>query len=96
MNEWMNNPNLQNMDPIKLELIKQSAAKASGRSGKELGSVMMSLISGAKKKGIQFQSDEINLILEILKEGKSEKEQAEIDQMINFARSVMNRNKTML
>lgn len=27
MNEWMNHPKMQNMDPIKLELIKMAAAE---------------------------------------------------------------------
>ena len=36
MNDWMNNPAMKNIDPIKLELIKTAASKTSGKSGKEL------------------------------------------------------------
>ena len=35
MNEWMNHPKMQNMDPIKLELIKMAAAQTAGKSGKD-------------------------------------------------------------
>ena len=94
MNEWMNNPALKNMDPLKLELIKRAALQSAGRSGKELAPVMMSLISGANQKGIRFRPDEINMVLDIMKEGKTEKERAEIDKTINFARSIMNQKKS--
>ena len=33
MNDWMNNPAMKNIDPIKLELIKTAASKTSGKSG---------------------------------------------------------------
>jgi hypothetical protein len=35
MNDWMNNPAMKNIDPIKLELIKTAASKTSGKSGKD-------------------------------------------------------------
>ena len=50
MNDWMNNPAMKNIYPIKLELIKTAASKTSGKSGKELAPIMMALISGANKQ----------------------------------------------
>lgn len=88
MNEWMNNPAMKNIDPIKLELIKTAASKTSGKSGKELAPVMMALISGANKQGIRFTPEEMTLILEILKEGKSKEEREQIDRTINMASSL--------
>ena len=38
MNDWMNNPAMKNIDPIKLELIKTAASKTSGKSGNYDGS----------------------------------------------------------
>lgn len=92
MNEWMNNPLLKNMNPKKLQLIKTAAEKSNGKSGKELGNIMMSLIANARKQGLSFTSDEISCILGLMKEGKTKTEQAQIDQMITFARSVMKKN----
>ena len=66
MNDWMNNPAMKNIDPIKLELIKTAASKTSGKSGKELAPIMMALISGANKQGIRFTPEEMTLILDIL------------------------------
>lgn len=77
------------MSPQKLALIQMAAKKSDGKSGRELSHVMMALITGAKKQGIHFTSDEITCILSVIKEGKTKKEQAEIDHMIDFARSFM-------
>ena len=74
MNEWLNHPALKNMDPVKLEL----------KNGKSLAPVMMSLISSAHKKGITFSPEEMSFVLEILKDGKSKEEQAQIDRMVRM------------
>ena len=50
--------------------------------------VMMSLITGANKRGIRFTPDEISLILSAIKEGKSKQEQAQIDQMVQMIRTI--------
>ena len=36
MIDWLNDPMLKNMDPIKVELIKTAAAQTSGKSGRAL------------------------------------------------------------
>lgn len=84
MNEWMNHPLLQNLDPIKLELIRTAAKQTEGKSGKSMAPIMMSLITGANKKGIRFTPEEFSLILEILKDGKSDAEKQQIDHMVNM------------
>lgn len=89
MNEWMNNPLLKNMDSAKLELIRMAASQTNGKSGKDLAPILMALITNANKKGIQFTSEEINLILEILKEGKTKEEQAQMDRMIAMVRTML-------
>ena len=88
MNEWMEHPDLVNLDPLKQELIRKAAMKAGGKNGKALVPVMMSLITGANKRGIRFTPDEISLILSVIKEGKSKEEQAQIDQMVQMIRAI--------
>ena len=66
----MNNPQIQGMDPAKLELIKMAASRTSGKTGRELAPIMLALITNANKQGIRFSPDEMTLILEILKKGK--------------------------
>ena len=91
MNEWMNNPALKNIDPVKLELIRMAAEKTSGKSGRDLAPVMLALITSANKKGIRFSPDEMSLILEILKEGKSKEEQEQIERTLEMTKSMFGR-----
>lgn len=93
MVDWINDPLLQNMDPIKIELIKTAAAQTAGKSGSALPPVLMSLITSANRKGIRFSSEEITLILNILKQGKSEQEQNQIDRTVQMVSSMMNKYK---
>ncbi|MGF0032728.1 hypothetical protein ACQRBN_07140 [Bariatricus sp. SGI.154] len=89
MNEWMNHPAMKNLDPIKLELIRTAATQTQGKSGKSLAPVMMALITNANKKGIQFTPDEFSLILSILKEGKTQEEQNQIENMVKMVQGYM-------
>ena len=90
--DWINNPLLKDMDPIKLELIKTAASQTAGKSGNSLAPILMSLITSANRKGIRFSTDEITLILNILKEGKSPKEQMQIDQTVQMVSSMIAKN----
>ena len=74
MIDWLNDPMLKNMDPIKVELIKTAAAQTSGKSGRALAPVLMTLIS---------------LILELIKEGKTQKEKEQIDRTIQMVMSML-------
>ncbi|MCI9216208.1 hypothetical protein AALA78_03560 [Lachnospiraceae bacterium 42-17] len=84
MNEWLNHPSMKDMDPIKLELIKNAAKRTEGKNGKSLAPIMMSLITGAQKNGIRFTPDEMTMVISILKEGKSKEEQEQIENMVNM------------
>lgn len=93
MTDWLNSPLLKDMDPIKLELIKTAASQTSGKSGNSLAPVLMTLITSANRKGIRFTTEEISLILTILKEGKSQKEQQQIDRTVDMVSSMLKRSK---
>ena len=93
MNNWMEHPMLQKMDPAKLELIRTAATKTNGKSGNDLAPILLTLITNANKKGIRFSPDEISLILELLKEGKSKEEQMQIDKTVRMASSLLKNRK---
>ena len=82
--QWMNNPVFQNLDPLKQELMRTAFERTRGKTGRNLAPVMMSLITQANQKGIRFSEEDMTLILQFLKEGKSQEEQARIDQMVAF------------
>ena len=86
MEEWMNHPAMKNLDPVKLELILTAARQTEGKSGKALAPVMLSLIVSANKRGIRFTTEETDLILAIMKEGKTDSEKKQIDHMVDSVR----------
>lgn len=86
MKEWMNHPAMKNLDPVKLELIRNAAKQTEGKTGKTLAPVMLSLIVSANKRGIRFTPEETDLILAIMKEGKSDSEKKQIDHMVDSVR----------
>lgn len=87
--DWINDPALKDMDPAKLELFKIAATQVSGKSGNAMAPIMMSLITNANKRGIQFTPEEISLILKILKQGKSAEEQKSIDKTVQLVTTMM-------
>ena len=89
MIDWINDPMLQNMDPLKIELIKTAAAQVDGKSSKSLPPILMSLIMSANRKGIRFSSEEMTLILSLLKQGKSAQEQQQIDKTVEMVSSML-------
>ena len=89
MIDWINNPMLQGMDPLKIELIKTAASQVDGKSSKSLPPILMSLIMSANRKGIRFSSEEMTLILSLLKQGKSDQEQKQIDKTVEMVSSMM-------
>ena len=93
LNDWMNNEAFKDMDPLKVELIKKATAQTSGKSGNALAPILMALITNANKQGISFSSEEIALIIEIMKEGKSSQEQAQMDHMMNMITTMLANNR---
>ena len=88
MIDWINDPALKNMDPAKLELFKMAANQVAGKSG----NAMAPIITNANKRGIQFTPDEISLILDLMKQGKSPAEQQNIDKTVQMVQTMMKNN----
>lgn len=94
MIDWINDPTLKDMEPAKLELFKMAASQVAGKSGNAMAPVMMSLITNANKRGIQFTPDEISLILKLMKQGKSPVEQQNIDKTVQLVQTMMRNNSS--
>lgn len=92
MNEWINHPAMKSLDPIKQELIKNAASQTQGKSKKAMVPIMMALITNANRQKITFTTDEIQLIMEILKDGKSREEKEQIDRTFQMVSSYIKKN----
>ena len=93
MMDWLNDPALKDMDPIKKELFRKAASQLQGKSGNSMASTMMTLITSANKRGVRFTQEEISLILNIMKQGKTPKEKQQIDQMVQMVTNMSKMNK---
>lgn len=88
MIDWLNDPRLKDMSPLKVEFMRTAAAETSGKSGNALVPVLMALITNANRNGIQFSQNEFSLILEIMKEGKTTREKEQIDRTIQLLKTM--------
>lgn len=89
MNNWFNHPGLKNIDPVKLELMKTAISSTNGKTGTSLAPILLSLITTANKKNIRFSPEEIGLIMEVMKEGKSPAEQEQIDKTAQTVKNIL-------
>lgn len=89
MTDWTTHPGMNNLDPLKREIIRTAAKQVQGKSGNQMATVMMALITSARKHNINFSPEEMSLILEILKDGKSPDEQKQIDNMVSMVMNVI-------
>lgn len=69
-----------------------AAARTRGKTGRDLAPVMLALITSANKQGIRFSPEEVSLILDILKEGKSKEEQEQIERTIRMTSSIFQKH----
>ena len=81
---WQDNPRLAGMDHAKLDMLQQLASQGAGKSPSDLLPFIMNAASQGKKSGLSFNPNEIDTIIEVLKMGKSPKERAKLDQVVNL------------
>ena len=90
--DWTTHPGMNNLDHLKREIIRTAAKQVQGKSGNQMATVMMALITSARKHNINFSPEEMSLILEILKDGKSPDEKKQIDNMVSMVINVIKEN----
>lgn len=73
-NNWMNHPNLKNIDPEKLQMLLSMADQTNGKKQNELLPFLMAAASQSRSKGMSFTPEEMDAIIEVLKMGKSPQE----------------------
>lgn len=81
---WMNHASLQGIDPAKLEMLSKLASQGQeqAKSQADLMPFLMMAANSSKEKGMQFSGQEMDMIVEVLKMGKSPQEIAQMDKML--------------
>ena len=67
---WQDNPKLADIDKNKLDMLQLP--------------FIMNAASQGRNAGLNFNSNEINTIIEVLKMGKSPRERAKLDKVVNL------------
>lgn len=80
----MNHPNLAGIDMSKLALLNSLAGQGVGKTPNELLPFLMSAVSKGKSKGMQFTSQEMERIIQVLKVGKSPEEVQRMERIIQM------------
>lgn len=82
--DWVNDPSLKNIDSAKLQMLLSLASQGKGKSVNEMLPFLLSASSQAKNSGKSFSREETNLILEVLKQGKSPQEIEKMERLIGL------------
>lgn len=85
----LNNPQLGNISPEKLQFLMEMASQEKGTSPKDMAASLLSASASAQSKGMGFDSSETDLIVEVLKQNMSAEDQKKADMIL----SMMRRNK---
>ncbi|MCI6006446.1 MAG: hypothetical protein SOY73_12555 [Blautia sp.] len=86
--DWKDNPRLKGMDKSKLDILQNLAEQGNGKSASDMLPFLMSAAAQGKNKGLNFSSQEISTIIEVLKMGKSPQEAARLDRIVNLMKMI--------
>lgn len=91
-NDWEKNPSLSNIDPIKLKILNEFASQAENKSPNELLPFFMASMKNANSKGISFNDNETELILNVLKQRMSSQDIKKIETIRNLSKIIASKN----
>ena len=79
-----NNPMLKNMSPEKLQFLMNFASSPKPTNMNEMMPFLLSAMSSAKNKNIQFTQPETELLISILKQNMSPEDSEKADKIIKL------------
>lgn len=82
--QWMSDERITNIPKVKLDFLQKIFFESKNLTQKEQLPFFMALAGRAKKDNISFSQDEINLIMEAIKDHSSPEEVAKINQTIKL------------
>ncbi len=91
--DWMNNPALENIAPIKLKLLTEMVESAETKKKDELIPFFLSINSRAASQGIIFNDAETEIILNVLKKKMSPQDIKKIETIRNITNMISKKSK---
>lgn len=89
--DWMNHPGLSGIDPAKMALLQNLVSQGAGKSQNEMLNFLTGAANTSQQQGLQFTPDEIDMVVEVLKAGKSPQEIAKINRMVGLLKMMKKR-----
>ena len=94
-NEWMNDPELKNIDRAKLDFLNQmfiqstsiNSTGSQAERQKKMMAFLLSLSKLSKENNISFQKEEVELIYSVLKKHSTSDDIAKMQKISSFFRS---------
>ena len=77
----LNHESLKNMNPKKVQILKELAAKTEGKADKEIATLLMETMKKMQKENLTFTKEESAVMMEILTRNMSPSERAKVDMM---------------
>ena len=88
----LDNPALKDIAPEKLKFLLEFSTQNNNASAKDMMAILMSAKASANKQGMNFSGDEMNLIVEILKQQMSDDERKKADMIISMFQKMSKQN----
>lgn len=80
----LNHPMLNNISPEKLQFLMEMTKQEKGSTPKDMAAALMAASAAAQKKGVGFDSSEMDLIVEVLKQNMPESDKKKADMILNM------------
>ncbi len=90
LQDLLNNPQLQNISPEKLQFLMNLAQSTSPSASnpKDMAASLKNASERANKEGVDFSSGERELIIEVLKQNLPPQEQQKVDLMMQLMKNM--------
>lgn len=82
--KWMEDARISNIPKVKLDFLQKIFFESKNLTQKEQLPFFMALAGRAKRDNISFSQDEINLIMDVIKDHSSPEEVAKINQTVKL------------
>lgn len=88
--DLLNNPQLENISPEKLEFLMNLAQSTSPSAStpKDMADSLKTASETAKKEGVDFSSSERDLIVEVLKQSMPPQEQQKVNLLMSMMKNM--------
>lgn len=87
---WMEDEQVKNIDPKKLDFLGKLFTEGHGKSQKEMMAYMMPMMRKAKQEHLTFTPQEMQAAINAIKKHSTEEELKQIDKILSKAQSSKN------